>query len=82
MSEYMFGLTHGKLPRGIAKVFDKIAHRHGAGCGFTEIYDPGQGWKGWFAGPNKGEPVDFELATAVLRDVEAEAPDVYRKQWG
>ena len=64
MSEYFFGLHNGHL-KAIA---DKIAKKHGADhINFTE---PNGRERGWFAGPNRGEPFDSRLAHAVLADID------------
>ncbi len=77
MSEYFFGLGDGWLP----KRADKIARKHGALL--INYADPGckcgHGCAGtcpackrhWFEGPNRGEPFDRQMGTAVMADIEA-----------
>jgi len=63
MSEYQFGITTKKPSRKDAKRFDRICKEEG-GHGFTET-SVGT-YRGWFAGPNKGEPFDSDLKSRVL----------------
>lgn len=61
---YFFGLHDGHL-RAAA---DKIAKKHGAEhVNFTE---PTGRERGWFAGPNRGEPFDSLLASVVMADID------------
>lgn len=61
---YFFGLHDGHL-RAAA---DKIAKKHGAEhINFTE---PTGHERGWFSGPNRGEPFDSRLASAVMADID------------
>ncbi len=74
MSEYMFGVRRGKTPAREAQRLDRICVDEG-GYGFTQI-DQSHGtahggrWLGWFAGPNRGEPFDRNLAARVLARIE------------
>ena len=64
MGEYFFGLHDGHLRTAA----DKIANKHGAEhVNFTE---PTGRKRGWFAGPNRGEPFDSRLASAVMADID------------
>ncbi len=64
MGEYFFGLHDGHLKA----VADKIAKKHGAEhVNFTE---PTGRERGWFAGPNRGEPFDSRLASIVMADID------------
>ncbi len=79
MNTYFFGLGSGHL----GKLAARIAKRHGAVL--VNYYDPycrcGRGCarhcpataRHWFAGPNRGEPYDSELARRVLGDLDAAA---------
>ena len=79
MSEHMFGLGSGHLP----KLADKIASKHGARlvnycdpgckCGHGCAKECPECNRHWFAGPNLGEPFDSEMARAVMADIEASA---------
>ena len=64
MGEYFFGLHNGHLKA----VADKIAKKHGVEhVNFTE---PTGRERGWFAGPNRGEPFDSRLASVVMADID------------
>lgn len=77
MSEYLFGLGPGHMP----KRADKIARKHGAGL--VNYTDPGCSCghgcerncpakrRHWFAGPNRGEPFDSRMANDVMSALEA-----------
>ena len=65
MSEHMFGYAMGHVTRKEEDRRDAICIEEG-GYGFTQINDPGHGWKGWFTGPNLGAPFDGALASRVL----------------
>jgi hypothetical protein len=78
MSEYMFGLGPGWLPDEA----DDIAKKHGAGLvNYTDAQcNCGHGCpphtceksrRHWFAGPNRGNPFDQDMAEAVLNEVYA-----------
>ena len=61
---FSFGLHNGHLKA----VADKIAKKHGAEhVNFTE---PTGRERGWFAGPNRGEPFDSRLASVVMADID------------
>lgn len=64
MSEYFFGLHRGHL----TSKADQIARRHGAD--HTNYTEPNGEKRGWFSGPNRGEPFDRQLARAVIADIE------------
>lgn len=79
MSEYLFGLGNGWLPKRAAK----IAQKHGVelvnycdpgcDCGYacgSDVDCPARK-RHWFAGPNRGEPFDGALARAVASDLRA-----------
>lgn len=75
MSEYMFGLGPGWLPKQVAK----IARKHGAElvnycdpgckCGYGCHNNCPACRRHWFAGPNRGAPFDRQLADKVLTAV-------------
>lgn len=74
MSEYLFGVTRGKVSQREAARRDRICRRHG-GYGYTQIDDShgtqeGGRWIGWYSAPNHGDPFDAKLARAVLSEVE------------
>lgn len=69
MSEFMFGVSRAKPTRKDAKRMERIARKHG--CSLIEGTFPGDGYKRWFAGPNRGHPFDQALADAVYADLEA-----------
>lgn len=64
MSEYFFGLHSGHLKAAA----DRIAKKHGVEhVNFTE---PTGNKRGWFVGPNRGEPFNSRLAAAVMADID------------
>ena len=77
MNEHFFGLGPGWFPQQA----DAIARRHGASL--VNHTDPGckcgHGCRDncpackrhWFSGPNRGEPFDSAMASAVLGDIAA-----------
>lgn len=67
MSEYYFGLGRGRLDTAEVARREAIAERHG--CTFVHTQLPGEGWRSWYAGPNRGEPFDRQLAADVLGEV-------------
>lgn len=70
MSEYMFGVRvqDGRTAGVERDRRDAVAAKHG--CCWVEIYDQGSGkWKSWFAGPNRGYPLNERMEEAVLRDL-------------
>lgn len=67
MSEFHFGLGRGKIPVVKEKKIDKIARKHD--CAFVAANIPGNGHMYWFAGPNRGEPFNSQIAKAVLIEV-------------
>lgn len=69
MSEYMFGVSHQKPTRKIAKTMERVAKRHGAYL--VEVHLPGEGYKRWFAGPNLGHPFDRAMSKNVYDDLVA-----------
>lgn len=69
MGEYMWGVTREKLSARECARRDKACVAEG-GHGYTQINDPGQGWIGWFSGPNRGHPFDQALADAVAKRLE------------
>jgi hypothetical protein len=79
MSEYFFGVGTGKVPDVICKRLDKIATKHGAT--FTMVNMPGEGWRYWFACPNRGAPFDGAVAKAVLDEVEAAEIELPGRPW-
>jgi len=68
---YMFGICREKLSKKEVTRRDRICKEEG-GYGFELIRDPGEGWKGWFSGPNRGDPFDSALRQRVLDRVHTE----------
>jgi len=63
MGNFQFLLGQGHLP----KKANKIAQKHGAELiNYTE---PNGNRRHWFAGPNKGNPFDAQLANDVTVDL-------------
>lgn len=63
-TSYCF-LSHAGHLRSIA---DRIARKHG--CCHVNYSDPTGTRRGWFAGPNFGDPFNSQLAAAVRADIE------------
>lgn len=68
MSEYMFGVSYTPCSEEEAELRDKICKEEG-GYGYTFITEPNGQWKGWYAGPNFGDPFDRDLKNRVLSRV-------------
>jgi hypothetical protein len=64
MSDFMFGMGDGHLPKKAAK----IAERHGARL--VNYTEPNGRQRYWFAAPNLGNPQDQLRAKAVRADLE------------
>jgi hypothetical protein len=69
MSQHMFSVSRNKPSRVNARKIENIAKRNE--CDFVEYVDPGDGYKNWFAGPNRGAPFDDAMARAVMGDLRA-----------
>ncbi len=69
MSQHMFSVSRNKPSRVNARKIASIAKRHA--CAFVEYVDPGDGYKNWFSGPNRGAPFDDAMARAVMSDLRA-----------
>jgi hypothetical protein len=65
MSEYIFGVTNGKITKAEGRRRDKIARQHG-GTFIGPVSIPGNSATGWFAIPNKGEPFNGRTANAIM----------------
>lgn len=72
MSEFMFGVRRGTLTKEERAVRYRAARKHG--CGFIYVKLPGTGFQSWFAGPNRGNPFDRDLAAAVLGELPGDEP--------
>lgn len=66
MSEYMFGVSRRKPSRKDAKKMERVAERHG--CTFVEANLP-EGYRRWFAAPNRGAPFDRQTENAVMAEL-------------
>jgi len=70
-NEYFFGLSKPyakRLSAAEVKRRERIAEKHG--CDFIHGDMP-DGYKYWFAGPNRGTPFDGALAAEVMAEVNA-----------
>lgn len=63
MSEHLFGCGYGRINKTLEKRVDAIAKKFGAS--FTWIVEPSGEHRYWFAGPNRGEPFDGDMARDV-----------------
>lgn len=61
----MFSLTNESITKKEGKRRDKIAKKFGANY-VGSINIPGSATKGWFAGPNRGQPFDNDLRRNVM----------------
>ena len=82
MSEYMWGATKQKLSRRACDRRDRLARKIGGrGYGFVFTVLPGEGWNGWFFGPNRGEPFDRaigrEISAAVAQAEKCTTDEVW-----
>jgi len=62
MSEHCFGLYRGHLSAGLVKRVE-AKFPHVSVVNFTE---PRGDKRGWFSGPNRGDPFDRDMAERVL----------------
>lgn len=69
MSEYMFGTGSGQLTDDASARIDEIALRYD--CTIVNPNLPGEGYRYWFAGPNRGNPFDQKMAENVWGALEA-----------
>lgn len=82
MSEFMFGVVQRKMSKAEIATHEKAAEEHG--CVFIYGHFPGDGYKGWFAGPNKGSPFDGQLANRVfgtLAELECNRVEAEMEEW-
>lgn len=68
--EHHFGVHRGRLSAADVERRARIAQQHGA-C-FVYALIPGDGWRGWYAGPNLGDPFNRDMARRVLDAVDAD----------
>lgn len=64
-----FLLFNGAPSQATTRQVDAIAKEHGVD--FVTVHLPGEGPRGWFSGPNRGQPFDDRLAREVREDLEA-----------
>ena len=67
MSEYMFGSGNGELTDDAREQIDAIAGEND--CCVINPKLPGESWRYWFAGPNRGNPFDGAMRNAVMADL-------------
>lgn len=80
-NETFFGLTKVRMSQADGRKLDVIAQEHGATF-VGPLSIPGNDLRGWFSGPNRGEPFDRALREAVMADVQRSEPTLYAKLWG
>ena len=61
---YLSGMGRGKLTKTEIAARKRAAKSEG--CSFIHADMPGEGWRHWFSGPNRGEPFDSKMASGVL----------------
>lgn len=66
---HMFNVTRGRQPKNVVNARKSIAREFG--CAYHYIHDPGNGWIGWYSGPNRGNPFDGDLE-GVVKQAECE----------
>lgn len=67
--EYFFLVGRGYVDDRTRAAVDRVAAKHGVT--FVRVNLPGEGWRFWFSGPNRGAPFDRELAARVRADLDA-----------
>jgi hypothetical protein len=78
MSEHYFGLYQGHLTARLVKRVEAM-FSHVSVVNYTE---PRGEKRGWFAGPNRGDPYDRIMAESVLAYVRTIARGADRKRLG
>lgn len=69
MSEYMWGNIRTRPTAHAERIMQQVCQKHGGPeCGWVWANLP-EGARGWFVGPNRGEPFDSELRDAVMDDL-------------
>jgi hypothetical protein len=74
VSEFDFLSGRGRLSPAARRRIASVARRHG--CAFTNVELPGEGWRYWFSGPNRGDPFDRAIAIAVREDLASAGIDL------
>lgn len=69
MGEYMFGLGTGQLTDEARARIDKIAARYD--CTINNPNVPGEGYRYWLVGPNRGQPFDQRMVENVWGALES-----------
>lgn len=78
MSEYFFGLGPGHLPEEINEL-DVLKEER---CILVNYVEPGTRYtRHWFAGPNRGNPFDQQMADRVLEAVDQYLNDSYSEYY-
>ena len=66
MSEYFFGVWHGRVEAALATALEAVAVEHGAHFVCVELPE---GPRCWFACPNRGAPFDEQAAKATKASI-------------
>lgn len=69
MSEYFFGVGRGQLRAEVREKINALASTRDSYIINTNT--PGEGWRYWFAGPNRGEPFDSSMKLGVMDKLRA-----------
>ncbi len=67
---FFFAVGRGHVDLVTKARCEEIAQENAAA--FVSVNMPGEGWRYWFEGPNRGDPFDRELAKTVLGQLAAE----------
>ncbi len=70
MSEYHFGVGHGKMTKKTERALNSIAQRHDRFGFFVAVTLPGEGPRYWFGCENCGSPFQEATAKAILNEAE------------
>ncbi len=64
-SEYLFGSGTGRIPDDERALIDRVVEPLGVVLNNQDL--PGEGYRYWFAGPNRGHPFDRALERQVYQ---------------
>ena len=85
MSESFSHLFKGRLTERMAVDINRALREAGVDARVVTYLDPAEGYRGWFAGRNLGEPFDSALAASIeetLRPLGIFPPDLKPDQSG
>ena len=65
MSESFSHLFQGRITARLAADINRALREAGVDARVVTYYDPSEGYRGWFAGRNLGEPFNSALAASI-----------------